>query len=57
MTRSSPEESVNTAVGVASDQKPGISRPVCWTAAGPMLSLEGWKPTTSSASGFSANSG
>ena len=39
------------------EQKTTVSRPVCWTAAGPVLSLEGWKPTTSSASGFNANSG
>src|SRR4051812_11625191 len=41
---------------VASDQEQAISRPVCWTATGLMVSLEEWEPTTSSVSGFAANS-
>jgi hypothetical protein len=40
---------------VASEQEAAISRPVRWTATGLMVSLEEWKPTTSSKSGFAAS--
>jgi len=42
---------------VALEQKTTLSRPVCWAAAGPVLSLGEWKRTTNSESGSSADSG